>query len=116
MDTNFAANRAAIEIRVLHKNLVWPARLTGLAISEKYFADSKFAWLTGRTYRSDKDEWVFNASFSNIGSPGEFRSRAVEKVAQLSSEVNGRDGANLPGRVVFRTTIWTTEGNHKFEA
>jgi len=108
MDRNFAANQASVTI----KAKVEPSLCVRTLLSKEFFTNPSLGWCTGRTYSSQGDELVFSVTYSNCGTPGDFRYNAVATTARFADFIEEETGE----RVAVGATIWTKEGNHSFSA
>jgi len=94
MDRNFAANRASVTIKV--------------AVDKRFFTNPSLGWCTGRTYNTRDGVLTFSVSYSNCGTPGDFRYNAVATTARFADFIEKTEGE----RRVVNATVWTKEGNH----
>ncbi len=105
MDRNFAANRASVTIKVaVDKSTNFVPTLLG----KEFFTNPSLGWCTGRTYNTRDGVLTFSVSYSNCGTPGDFRYNAVATTARFADFIEKTEGE----RRVVNATVWTKEGNH----
>tara|TARA_Y100000593_G_scaffold4213_4_gene8354 strand:- start:12243 stop:12602 length:360 start_codon:yes stop_codon:yes gene_type:complete len=119
MDRNFAANRASVTIKVSRYS-PWCYRLgvykgtnyVPTLLSKEFFTNPSLGWCTGRTYNTRDGILTFSVSYSNCGTPGDFRYNAIATTARFADFIEETEGE----RWLVNATVWTKEGNHDFSA
>ena len=111
MDRNFAANQASVTIEMESKWFKVEGHVKTL-ISKDFFTNPSLGWCTGRTYHNEDGVLTFRVTYSNCGTPGDFRYNAVATTARFADLIESKTGK----RARVDATIWTKEGNHSFSA